>query len=316
LVAGALFQIVWVQLLVLSVWTLGMSFTWPALEASTSESSNRLALPRLVGIYNLVWAGTAAVAYFSGGAMLEAFGARSSFLIPALLHLCQLLILAWPSRPNKDNAMDAVPSAPPAPLSTAKRHPLAPAFLKMAWLANPCAYVAMNCIIPTIPYIAKKFALSPMLAGFFCSVWLFSRLAAFLGLWLWPGWHYRARWMLAAFFAMIACFVTLLVAPNLWLVLLAQIIFGVSVGLLYYSSLYYSMDVGDTKGEHGGLHEAAIGLGNLAGPAISSAALHLFPAQINSGAWSVGGFLTVGLAILFYMSWKVKTPQPVSLLEE
>ncbi len=43
------------------------------------------------------------------------------------------------------------------------------------------------------------------------------------------------------------------------LAVVAQIAFGISVGLIYYSSLFYSMDVGETKGEHGGLHEAMIG---------------------------------------------------------
>jgi len=57
----------------------------------------------------------------------------------------------------------------------------------------------------------------------------------------------------------------------------AQILFGFSVGLIYYSSLYYSMDVGEASGAHGGFHEAALGVGIFAGPAVGATTLFLFP---------------------------------------
>jgi len=37
----------------------------------------------------------------------------------------------------------------------------------------------------------------------------------------------------------------------------------------------YSMDVGETKGEHGGLHEAMIGAGMCLGPAVGALSLYL-----------------------------------------
>jgi len=74
-----------------------------------------------------------------------------------------------------------------------------------------------------------------------------------------------------------------------------EIIFGSVIGLIYYSSLFYSMDLGDTKGEHGGIHEAAIGLGNFAGPAVGAASLYLLPHYANSGALAVSGLLLLGL---------------------
>ena len=56
------------------------------------------------------------------------------------------------------------------------------------------------------------------------------------------------------------------------------------------------MDVGETKGAHGGFHEAAIGSGIFLGPAIGAGALTFFPAQPNGGAWAVSGVLLLGLA--------------------
>ena len=49
---------------------LGMCFTWPALEALVSEGEPPGRLQNFLGIYNCVWALTAGIAYFTGGAEL------------------------------------------------------------------------------------------------------------------------------------------------------------------------------------------------------------------------------------------------------
>ena len=133
-------------------------------------------------------------------------------------------------------------------------------------------------------------------------MWFFSRVATFLGLWLWTGWHYRLRWFLTAYGLLIVSFAALLLVPRLLVLLLAQVAFGFAVGLLYYSSLYYSMAVGDTQGEHGGMHESAIGAGIFAGPAVGATALRVLPEYPNSGAWAVTLALCGGLVGLLAMA--------------
>jgi len=68
--------------------------------------------------------------------------------------------------------------------------------------------------------------------------------------------------------------------------------------------------LGETKGEHGGFHEAAIGLGNFAGPAAGAAALQFLPRYPNSGAVAVSLLLLGGLAALAAI-WRSGTaPKP------
>src|SRR5579859_990696 len=81
----------------------GMSFTWPTLEALVSEGEHRAGLQHMVGIYNVVWAATAALANFSGGAMLEKLGLASLFYVPMLVHVSQFvltLVLKRKARPH------------------------------------------------------------------------------------------------------------------------------------------------------------------------------------------------------------------------
>ena len=58
------------------------------------------------------------------------------------------------------------------------------------------------------------------------------------------------------------------------------------------------MDASETKGVHGGVHEAAIGFGICTGPALGAAAIGFFPQQANVSAWAVSGVLALGLFVL------------------
>ena len=289
------------------VCVVAMCFTWPTLEALLCEHESRAGVQRMVGIYNLVWASTGSLAYFTGGAMLEKLGLRSLFLAPLAV-----IVIEWLVTLRLQRMADSQPVSAAAPAgadrTTSTQPPPAPAmaktFLRLAWLINPFCYVAINSAIPVIPTLASRLDLTPMFAGFFCSVWLFARTLAFLWLWLWPGWHYRFGWLAGSYLAMIGCFSLILLVPNLWVLMGAQILFGLSLGLIYYSSLFYSMDVGETKGEHGGLHEAAIGAGNCVGPAIGATALYFFPRHQDSGTWAVSGLLIVGLAAMVVLKMR------------
>ncbi len=292
------------EVCVMVLTVIGMCFTWPTLEALVSEGENRAGVQHMVGVYNVVWAATAAIGNFAGGAMLTHWGLKSLFFVPLAIQLTQIVITLWLEGQARfatgtdvlqgDSGTREVPST-----AAASAHPLPPAtakaFLSMAWLANPFAYIGINTLIAVMPGIALRLELSTTLAGFCCSAWCFSRLGAFVGLWLWDGWHYRFRWLLVAYLCLVGSFVGVLLAPSVAGLVLAQLVFGLATGLIYYSSLFYSMDLGDTKGEHGGFHEAAIGVGNFAGPGIGAAALQLVPQSTHSGALAVTLLLLGGL---------------------
>jgi predicted MFS family arabinose efflux permease len=276
----------------------GMCFTWPVLEALVSEGANAA---RAVGIYNITWAAANALAYFIGGTLIVKFGYQSMFYLPLVFVLIQFAMVLWLEKIH--GAVAGEPGNPPP--HDANRPPPARAksFQRMAWLANPFAYIAINTLLAVIPGLAARFGLSPMLAGFVCSLWCFVRLGTFVLLWRWSGWHYRFRWLVTAFCALVLSFATILIVPSLAVLIVAQIFFGVAIGLIYYSSLFYSMDASDTKSEHGGIHEAAIGAGNFFGPAVGAASLQFLPQYANSGAIAVSMLLLCGLGGLVKI-WK------------
>jgi predicted MFS family arabinose efflux permease len=308
MVLGGLLDSVVGELLVLAGYSVVLLFTWPALEALVSENESRAGVQHMVGIYNCTWSAAAALSYFTGGTLFEHLGRGAVYWIPAGLFLLQLGLVLWLEKKRaacpvlQPNPADTDPSPHPDPAALRQR--ISPAgFMKMAWLSNPFAYVAMNTVIAVMPGIAQRLNLNPAQVGWCCSVWMFARFGAFALLWRWTGWHYRFRWLLAAFVALIASFMALLMAPRLGVLIAAQVFFGAATGLIYYSSLFYSMDVGEASAEHGGLHEAAIGAGVFAGPAVGAAALQWMPYHSSSGVFAVSTLLLLGLGGLLYI-WR------------
>ncbi len=283
--------------LTMALWTFGMCFTWPSLEGMACEKENNKSLPKMIAIYNIVWAAGGALAYFSGGWIKSHLGSKSIFWLPVLLHVIQLLVVAW-LRNRLPQGIGSFPAPVSEKVEREASSEIVGRFQTLAWVANPFSYIAQSAIIPLIPELAQRLHLSPAWAGVYCSIWLFSRLLSFIILGLWTGWHYRFGWLISCYILVSATFCGILLLNNLWWMALVQVIFGLSIGLIYYSSLYYSMNDSETMGEHGGLHEAAVGVGLFGGPAIGSAALWLLPSQPQAPVYAVAAMMVCGLGAL------------------
>ena len=235
---------------------------------------------------------------------METLGGRTIFFLPAGILAVEFALLIWLGKAAAREGAPEPEAAHPVLHAEAESYksPVSPkTFLNMAWIANPMAYLSINTVIATIPSLAERMHFSRMVAGFIGSIWLFTRTAMFVALRLWPGWHYRFRFLASAYGVMIFSFAGVLLAPNSWVLALAEALFGLALGLIYYSSLFYSMDAGDAKGEHGGIHEAAIGLGNATGPGIAAIALTFFPGFRGSATCAVCAFLLLGFVAIFWM---------------
>src|SRR6266487_4179519 len=151
---------------VMLVAVIGMCFTWPTLEALVSEDETPAGLQHMIGIYNIVWAGTGALAYFIGGALLDTLGLKSLFYVPTVFFVAQLGLTFWLHARENAFQKDPPPTPPMEWSATTRATELFPswegsgaglsaqlnprpiaqtrAFLRMAWLTNPFAYIAIN----------------------------------------------------------------------------------------------------------------------------------------------------------------------------
>jgi len=285
----------WAQVAGLSVWTVSMCFVWPMLEALVSEREPRDRLPGKVGLYNVVWAATAAAGVFLGGTIYQWLGSGSLYWLPVAVHAVQWMALV-PLKERHDHwvaqgspmadAVGAVEEAPPD----------SGYFVRLAWLGNPFNYMAINTVLAVVPALSVRLGFGVEKMGWIMSTWFIARALAFVVLWQWRGWHYRFGWFASAMGLLLAGFVGVLLAPNVAVLLVAQCALGWASAVLYYSSLFYAMDGSDAHGAHGGIHEAFIGCGILGGPAVSSVAVWA-TGRADSPAWAVGAFLAAGLVV-------------------
>ena len=79
---GACLEGLAAQTSIMVLWTISICFTWVPLETLASEKESRAGLAHMVGIYNVVWSGGAAVAYFTGGFLQQALGKASLYWLP------------------------------------------------------------------------------------------------------------------------------------------------------------------------------------------------------------------------------------------
>ncbi len=299
LTVGAFFPQLPVQVAMLILWTASQFVVWPALEALVTEGESGTARANIVGIYSVVWAACSALSYFFGGSLFEWLGSGSIFWLPPGLHVLQIVVI-WRFASHAGGAKIAGPldDTQKVVVIPARHGPSPRSFQRMAWIANPFACVAAFTLLAMIPELARKMGLSTTVAGWFGSIWFFARLAAFVVMWQWAGWHYRFRWLLAGYVLLIVGFATVLTAGDLLWLSVGQVAFGLAVGSLYYASLFYSMDVGEARAEQGGIHEAMMGAGNFLGPGVAGLTLMIAPQSPHAGVWAVSGLLATGLAVL------------------
>jgi hypothetical protein len=82
-----------------------------------------------------------------------------------------------------------------------------------------------------------------------------------------------------------------------------QVLLGASMGLIFSASLYFGMVLSDGATEHGGYHEALVGVGAVIGPAGAAVAQMIFPGNTYASAgWAsiVVGTAVVACAIVSF----------------
>ena len=305
----------------LLAYVLAIAMCWPALESLAASDADAHAMSKRVGTYNLVWSGTNAVTFAVSGAII-AHWRGGVFLIPALAHLICAVVLWRKAEVEPRVAGDAAGDvAHPAHGAHAAPEPelLAKRTLAM-WLARislPATYVvvySLAAMMPLLPVMQPLDTAERTLAG---SAWMVARFGAFVALGATVWWHTRPRVLLVAAAVMLVAFVGVTVRPSdvfgggaggaggwgpmPYAVDLAsmvgwQIALGAVMGLIYSASLYFGMVLSDGSTEHGGYHEALIGLGSVIGP--GTAALTQVAWQGDVGAGIAAVCCVIGLSVV------------------
>jgi MFS family permease len=292
-----------------------MGASWPMLESLISAAGEPSQLSRRLGIYNITWASTGAIALAASGAIIQHAPAWVFFGTIAAGHLIAVLMvfrytrLAEVRLDSRDLAKPPASleqsGAPQEPFDEAveRRHRLA---LWLSRIALPSTYVIIYSLAPLLPALHAIKQLSPTTATLLASIWLIARAAAFIITGNTTFWHKRPILMLYASIAMLFAFLGAVIpgsltgiglAQALLAMAIAQIVLGFSIGTIYSASLYFGMVVSEGSTEHGGYHEALIGLGQILGPIVGTTMQWIHPGPLWPALLGISTVVAVTIVI-------------------
>jgi len=292
-VIGACWANAAVIVVVLLCYTFLCATQWPALESLICDGAGAEELARRTNLYNMNWAFVGSITVAASGTIIEYFP-RGIFLLAALAHIsCALLLRV---------IADAPPAAPvhadPEPQLLVVRT-LAMRLSRIALPATYAVLYAIGALMPTLPTIR---ALDPQLRTLVGSVWMMARFPTFAFLTVTIWWHTRPRALVAANAMLLIAFLGVTIplfhslSFNLAVMIGAQIVLGTAMGLIYSASLYFGMVLSEGSTEHGGYHEALIGLGSMLGPGAGALAQSLYPQSPSAGIAAVAVLLGISVA--------------------
>lgn len=287
---------VWNLVVIVAFGGVGMSLFWLMVEAAIAEGATGRALSRRMGIFNISWSVGDVAGMTVSGVLYDVWG-RLPFVMLAAVVAALVAVLAFARRAKVEKA--PLPQSPDEH-EMLEAHPNVNArFTKAAWVGNFVGSGVMGVVRSLFAAPATDiFRMSGTVYGLAISTVNIFRTLAFWWLTYWRNWHYRkgvylaTSSLLAAGMAGITIAAVMPRVPGMVLVFVSFAAAGVAMGMMYYSSLFYSVHTEAPPESRTRLHEAVVGAGTLAAILASGGAGQLV--RNASGAFvALGAFALV-----------------------
>lgn len=279
-----------------------MALNWPVLEAAAAAGADPHTLSRRIGVYNLVWAGTGALAVAVQGTLLK-IDARMVFLVPLMVHVAMVGIIVvvrgyGVGRSGTEDRVTEVTQPIKAHVHVDPEPELLAQRTLALWLSRialPSTYVviySLSALMPLLPVMRGLETTAQTAVG---SVWMVSRWVTFLVLGASVFWHTRPMMLLGAAALMGAAFIGVTAPVGLGGMMAAQVALGAALGLIYTASLYFGMVLSEGSTEHAGYHEALIGVGQVLGPGAGALTQWRWEKNLFAGVVAVSSLVLISV---------------------
>ena len=238
--------------------------TWPIVESYLSGGRRGENLRHAAGLFNITWGCCIVVSLAALGPFVQHHPLEALAAMLPVYGLCAMLTIWMGAEPAR-----SLPDAHPSRPARYKK------LLSVFRVQLPMSFLLVAVLEPISPFLLASVAIEDPWRAPAAAVWLATRVAAFVLLARWHGWHGRWSMPVIAATLLLVGFAGITVGPTLdamatarTLVLAGLGAVGLGVGMVYTGAFYYAMEVGDAEIDAGGKHEAFIGLGYLGGPII------------------------------------------------
>ena len=273
---------------VLILYTFVTAHHAPILESLISTGVDAQKLSRRIGIYNLIWSGVGALTIAVDGSIIERWP-LGIFVIPVVVHFAAAVLVAfWNQDAHEARTALHQPQECPPELLTVRT-----IALWLSRLSLPATYVVVYSLLAMMPSFPIMQHLSPTRQTLLASVWMISRWLTFLVLGATVWWHTRPRLLLLAGVVMLVSFLGVSFGTQYLWMIGCQLALGAALGLIYAGSLYFGMVLSQGSTEHGGYHEALIGMGACIGPGSGALVEFIAPNTPRLCVFTVAGLVSL-----------------------
>lgn len=290
---------------------------WPGIESLVAAETEADAMSRRLAVYNLIWPLIGAIGTAMCGFLIEHVPTGFFYISAAVDAIGGVVIWLGGAQPGNSeprsagsgNSETASHATLPVEPKLAHQRTLA---LWLSRIALPSTYLvayALAAIMPTLPSLGSQTITMKTVIG---SIWLGGRWVGFCILAMSAFWQTRPRLLIGASVVMLLMFLGICIPistwtsasagsmPDLIVMSISQFILGLALALIYSASLYFGMVLSDGSTEHGGYHEALIGLGQVLGPGVAAGAQWIRPGSIFPATFAISALLIISLAASGY----------------
>jgi hypothetical protein len=273
---------------------------WPVVESYMSGGRSSKELRATMGAFNVVWSSALVAGYLVMAPLIEK---NPLVIVGAVggIHVFSILIVLMltPDPAGHQVAADETQEGEETGGEEAERR-LSVDLLGVFRILLPTSYLVFSALTPYLPTALDSLGIAMRWQTPVAATWMASRVLTFLLLERWHGWHGRWLTAVAGCVLLISGFAGAVLAarlgPGTWgltTLVVGLAGFGVGMGTIYTSALYYALKVGAAQVEAGGTHEALIGCGYTAGPLCGL----LAAGAVRSGTVGAGSFSVTMLAL-------------------
>jgi MFS family permease len=295
-------------LVLLPISSFMLAFFWPPVQAWIGDLvSGRKQLNTVLGNFNVLWTaglmlGPVVCAYLWVAKELAPFIGAAAIAVVMAGALMTVPMKKSEAAPSKADGADI---ANGDELDAVDER--ADFYLPLAWAANFVSWAAVGLIRTLFPKLAHDIGFSEVLTGWLTFAYYLGQLGVFVAVRQITSWQYR-RWplvvgLLGGMAGMTGAWLGR--SPIVFAVSFAAA--GLSVGLTYVASLYYSLHAPrERRGRRAGIHEMTVGAGGALGPLLGGTVATYYGVRSSFAALAV----MFAVAAVVLVVWSVVRRRP------
>lgn len=247
-------------LVMMSLIGVSLASFFPPLQVGLSSGKDQRALSKALGNYNVSWTTGLFLGAIMGGFLFE-LDWKLPFYFSALGSLFLAIGVFFSSHKGEEPRTKKTQVYGPDPEPFNRKR-----YLLVGWIANFISWFIIATIRNIFPKLAVELGIDPHNLGILLAIPYIAQVVTFMALGRSKGWHYRVLPIVSVQILALGALAIIFAATHQILFVFAFVFLGLSSGVTYFSSIFYSLHTGGRKGKKAGLHESILGSGALLGP--------------------------------------------------